>query len=280
MSAITADDFEAVASYVYGVTGIVLEKSKTYLVETRLGPLIDELRLSGYRALLAKARADASGRLEKRIIDAITTNETLFFRDLAPFDLLREKILPEIAGRNKKTCGPGRPAPIRIWSAACSTGQEIYSIAITALESLAAAGSCDLRLIGSDISEAAMDAARQAEYSKFEIDRGMPPHLLGKYFAPHGHKWRLRQAVAKMAEFRKVNLMGPLETMGKFDVIFCRNVAIYFSLADKAKLFERLSKCLTRDGYLVIGSTESLRGVCQCFELKMHGKAAYYQIKS
>jgi chemotaxis protein methyltransferase CheR len=279
MGVISKEDFEAVCAYVYGLTGITLDQSKAYLVETRLGCLIDELGLSRYGALLAKAKADPSKHLEKQIIDAITTNETLFFRDSVPFELLREKILPEIAGRSRKTCAPGKPSPIRIWSAACSTGQEIYSIAITAKEALTGNG-VDIRLIGSDISEAAMAAAREAVYSKFEIDRGMPERLLGKYFAPHGHKWRLRPEVRAMAEFRKVNLMGSLEAMGKFDVIFCRNVAIYFSQVDKAKLFDRLAKCLTKDGYLIIGSTESLRGVSPVFELKMHGRAAYYQIKS
>ncbi|MBF0481951.1 MAG: protein-glutamate O-methyltransferase CheR [Desulfovibrionaceae bacterium] len=277
MGAITKEEFEAVCAYVYGLTGISLDNTKAYLVETRLGSLVKELGLSGYGALLAKAKAEAAKHLEKKIIDAITTNETLFFRDSAPFELLREKILPEVAGRGKKSA-PGKPPPIRIWSAACSTGQEIYSIAITAKEVLGVNG-CDIRLIGSDISEAAMNAAREAVYSKFEIDRGMPGHLVDKYFAPRGHKWQLHPAVKSMAEFRKVNLMGPLEAMGKFDVIFCRNVAIYFSQADKAKLFERLAKCLVKDGYLIIGSTESLRGVCPAFELKMHGRAAYYQIK-
>jgi chemotaxis protein methyltransferase CheR len=279
MGPISKEAFEAICAYVYGLTGITLDKSKTYLVETRLGGLVGELGLSGYAALLAKAKADPARQLEKQIIDAITTNETLFFRDSAPFELLREKILPEIKLKSGKSGLPGRSAPIRIWSAACSTGQEIYSIAITAREALNGGGA-NIRLIGSDISEAAMAAAREAVYSKFEIDRGMPERLLGKYFTPHGRKWRLCPEVRSMAEFRKVNLMGPLEAMGKFDVIFCRNVAIYFSQADKARLFERLAKCLTADGYLIIGSTESLRGVSPVFELKMHGRAAYYQIKS
>ena len=279
MGAITEEDFQAVCAYVHGLTGISLDKSKAYLVETRLGCLVDELGLSGYGALLAKAKAEAAKHLERRVIDAITTNETLFFRDSAPFELLREKILPEVAGRNGKNGVPGKPAPIRIWSAACSTGQEIYSIAITAKEALAGS-KCAIRLIGSDISAAAMAAAREAVYSKFEIDRGMPESLRGKYFTPQGHKWRLRSAIKSMAEFRKVNLMGPLEAMGKFDVIFCRNVAIYFSQADKARLFDRLAKCLAPGGYLIIGSTESLRGISPVFELKMHGRAAYYQIKT
>jgi chemotaxis protein methyltransferase CheR len=262
------------SKYIYGLCGINIEASKAYLLETRLGRLLENEKCDSFTAFYHKIKNDGSKKLEHQMVDAITTNETLFFRDGNPFDLLKHKILPELFDR--RASGPGA---LRIWSAACSTGQEIYSIAITLRELLGATSPITLKLMGTDISDSAIKQASYGVYNKFEIERGLPRERLQRYFTSVGETWRIKDEIRSMASFQKFNLMGSFSSLGKFDIIFCRNVAIYFTLEDRMKLFDKIADALEPDGYLIIGSTESLTGVCPRFIPKRHLKAIFYQLK-
>ena len=272
---IKPDEIQLLSKYIYGLSGIHIEASKAYLLETRLGRILEAENCSSYSEFYQKAKADTSKALEKKILDAITTNETLFFRDSSPFELLKHKILPEVIDR--KASKPGTP-PIRIWSAACSTGQEVYSIAIV-IKELLANTKLDIRLSGTDLSNAAIKQASFGSYNKFEIERGLPGERLQRYFTADGANWKIKDQIRVMATFRKFNLMHPFNSLGKFDIIFCRNVAIYFTLEDRKKLFQKIASVLEPDGFLIIGSTESLTGVCPSFVPKRHLKSIFYQLR-
>jgi len=270
-----ADECKLLACYIYSLCGIQLDYTKHYLIEGRLRPLVAQTRAGTYSELYNKARSDTSGTLERAIIDAVTTGETLFFRDGAPFDLLRYKILPELIDRRSRF-PPGK-IPIRIWSAAASTGQELYSIAIVIRELLDRPERYDVRLLGTDVSSKAVARASAGVYKDVEIERGMPPALLDRYFVRREKGWQICEEVRAMACFRTVNLLRDFFMLGQFDIIFCRNVAIYFSEPDKGSLFARLAKSLAPDGYLIIGATESLANLATCFEAKRHLRTVYYQ---
>ena len=266
-----------VAQYIHSVCAITLDHSKDYLIESRLSALMAELKCTGFNQLVSRAKADASGALQRKIIDEITTNETLFFRDSAPFDLLRYKIIPEIIDRRARSSAA---VPIRIWSAACSTGQELYSIAIVLRELLGDLSRYNIRLIGTDISDQATTRASEGIFSQIEIDRGLTDSARGKSFVPHPRGWKIRDEIRAMVSFRKLNLMDDFSSLGKFDIVFCRNVAIYFSERDRASLFNRIEQRLESDGYLVLGSMESLTSICPQFESKKHLRSVFYQVKS
>ncbi|OQX17881.1 MAG: chemotaxis protein CheR [Desulfobulbaceae bacterium A2] len=278
MIKISPDEFQQLSQYILQVCGIALDSSKTYLVETRLGTLAAELGCASFLDLVRRARADVSRGIEQKIIDAISTNETLFFRDNGPFQLLQHKILPEMIDARSAKAGVMK-VPLRIWSAACSTGQEIYSIAIVLRELLSDVSRYNIRLLGTDISNAAVSQASSGRYNKFEMERGLPREKLDKYFRSAGSFWQIRDELRAMANFQRLNLMQPFTALGKFDIIFCRNVAIYFSLEDRKKLFDRLANALEPDGSLIIGSTESLTGICPRFLPKRHLQSIFYQMR-
>ncbi len=259
-----------VSQYVYSISGIALDASKGYLIEGRLSALAEQNGCSSFAMLISRARSDASRSIERRIIDAITTNETMFFRD----NLLRRKIIPDLIDRRRRT-GASR---IRIWSAACSTGQELYSIAILLKELLGDPDRYGARLLGTDISDEAVARASKGIFSAVEIARGLPPELRTKYFTPREANWQIRDELRGLASFRRLNLMQDVPGLGKFDIILCRNVAIYFNEADRRTLFNRIERSLEPDGYLLIGSMESLAALPQ-FESKRHLRAVYYQLK-
>lgn len=278
MIKITPEEIKTITKYIYDISGIYLDASKKYLLETRLNTIAEEFNCRNFQELYRKARADVSRQMEKKIIDAISTNETLFFRDTGPFELLRHKIFPELIDARQKKTLPIK-TPIRIWSAACSTGQEIYSVAIVLTELLGDISRYSIKLVGTDISDAAISQASTGSYNKFEIERGLSKDKLNKYFTLTGTNWKIKDNIRAMANFRKINLMQPLTAMGKFDIILCRNVAIYFTLDDRKKLFNRLAQQLEPDGYLLIGSTESLTGVSSRFIPKKHLRSIFYQLK-
>jgi len=277
MIKIEPQELKLISQYIQTITGIYLDQSKSYLFETRLSSIAEAQKCKSYQELYNKARQDPARKIEKEIIDAITTNETLFFRDKGPFDLLQHKILPEIidARSSKSSLRPH----IKIWSAASSTGQELYSIAIVIKELLQDSTDYSFTLTGTDISDAAVTQASYGKYNRFEIERGLDKRYLQKYFTLFGDSWKIKDEIRAMVNFKKLNLMQPFTNMGKFDIIFCRNVAIYFTLEDRKKLFNKLADNLADDGYLVIGSTESLTGVCPKFVPKRHLRSIFYQKK-
>jgi chemotaxis protein methyltransferase CheR len=279
MTKITADDLKIISKYILDISGIELDESKAYLIETRLGGLVKEYQCSSYGELCSRAKIDSSKTLENRIIDAISTKETLFFRDTSPFEVLQHKILPDLIDRRSEKSSGLLPIPIRIWSTACSTGQEVYSIAIVLRELLPDLKKYNIKLTGTDISDAAIAQASYGRYNKFEIERGLSKKILQKYFSPNGGNWKICDEIRTMVSFGKRNIIQPFIGMGKLDIIFCRNVAIYFKLEERIKLFEKIAHVLEPDGYLIIGSTESLTGISPTFESKRYLRTIYYQLK-
>ncbi|MGB3222098.1 MAG: protein-glutamate O-methyltransferase CheR [Desulforhopalus sp.] len=277
MIKIAPEELKLISQYIQSITGIYLDQSKSYLFETRLSSIAESYGCKSYQDLHVKARQEPSKKIEKEIIDAITTNETLFFRDKGPFELLQHKILPEII--DLRSSQSSLKTRIKIWSAASSTGQELYSIAIVIKELLKDLSNYSFTLFGTDISDAAIAQASYGKYNRFEIERGLERKYLEKYFTLFGDSWKIKDEIRAMVNFKKLNLMQPFTSLGKFDIIFCRNVAIYFTLEDRKKLFDKLADSLADDGYLVIGSTESLTGVCPRFIPKRHLRSIFYQKK-
>jgi chemotaxis protein methyltransferase CheR len=274
MLKITPEDIIVIAKYVNELTGIVLDESKAYLMESRLGPLAKEFECSNYSELYFKAKNEPSKMIQKKIIDAITTNETFFFRDNSPFELLKHKILPDFFDKMMESNTPR----LNIWSAACSTGQEVYSAAIIMKELLAGMNQWSIRMIGTDISDAAITQASYGSYNRTEINRGLHPSLIAKYFHDQGNNWRVNDELRSMVMFKKHNLLDSFIGMGKQDIILCRNVAIYFSPESRKNIFNRLADQLNPGGVLIIGASESLIGVTDRFQRKDYMRSVFYEL--
>lgn len=275
--AISSEEVAVWSRYIQDTCGIVLDQSKAYLLETRLDGLLRETGVSSFSGLYYKLKADASNTLRGKVVDAITTNETSFFRDSAPFELLRHKLLPELIDRRGKL--GVRPIPIRIWSAACSTGQEVYTAGIVFKDLLGSFSGYDIRILGTDISNRAVAAASRGYFSDLEVGRGLPPSIAGKYFIREAAGWKIHDEIRALATFRKMNLLEAFSFPAPFDIILCRNVAIYFSEPDRARMFRNFGRCLARDGSLIVGSTESLTGLCPDFVPQRHPRTVFYQLQ-
>jgi len=275
---VTGAEFAAWKRYIHETCGIFLDDTKGYLIETRLTPLLAETGSTSWAELLAKVKAGGPGKLQRQVIDAITTNETSFFRDTAPFELLRFKLFPELIDRRTKA--GLSPLPIRILSAACSNGQEAYSTLFVLKDLLGSFNGYDIRVLGLDIADAMVAKASYAHFSQLEVERGLSPENLPRYFDRAGDSWKVRDEIRASATFRRANLLDPIMAGGRFDLVFCRNVAIYFNEADRIRLFRNLGQVLAPDGVLIIGSTESLTGLCPEYEPKRYQRTVYYQKKS
>jgi len=272
-------DFALWTTYIYSISGISLDPSKAYLVETRFATLLKETNAPTFKALYDKVTSDTTGALKRKVVVAITTNETSFFRDSAPFEMLKHKIIPDLVDVRTKQQGKAKPVTLRVWSAACSTGQEVYSTAICFKEVLRDLAKFDIRILGTDISDKVVAQASYGKYSKLEMERGLPPDKTGAYFVLDGPDYKVKDEIRSITTFKNLNLLEPLNFPNKFDIIFCRNVAIYFAEADKRKLFDGIARVLAPDGYLIIGSTETLVGISQNFDSKRHIRSIYYQLR-
>jgi len=275
---VTPEEFRIFAQYILEISGISLSVGKEYLLETRLNPLLAKYGCSSYGELLRKAKLDFKKEIENHIIDAISTNETYFFRDKSPFQLLQHKIFPDLIDKRSTKC-IGKPT-IRLWSAANSTGQEIYSIAMTLLEMGVSPKDYNIKLFGTDISDAAIAQASYGTYNKFEVARGLDSSRLNKYFAPIDDRYKIKDELRAMAQFKKMNLMKPFMGLGKFDIVLCRNVMIYFTTEDRRKIYANIAKVLEPDGYLLIGSTESLVNDTDLFASNKYLNSVFYQFKT
>lgn len=264
------DEFELLRSWVEQSCGISVKEDKLYLFESRLAGLVVEAGCTTFGEFYLKARGDSKNEWKGKIIDAITTNETLWFRDASPFTALKEVLFPEFYAKNK---------PCRIWSAACSTGQEPYSIAITACEYNNGWARKNVSIFASDISSSALMLARNARYNTISMSRGMPEDLKKKYFTEDRQISVLNDDIKQLVKFEQFNLQSPFSTLGKFDIIFLRNVAIYFSPEFKTALFKKLASTLNPHGYLFVGSSESLMGYSSDFSIMEHGRCLYYKLK-
>jgi chemotaxis protein methyltransferase CheR len=251
-------DYEFLRKFLKERSGLDLSADKQYLVESRLLPLARKTSLSGIPDLVHKIK-NGDGRLANVVVEAMTTNETFFFRDKIPFDHLRETILPALiqARAARKS--------LRIWSAASSTGQEPYSIAMCVKEMAAALAGWRVEIVATDLSQEVLEKSRAGVYSQFEVQRGLPIQLLVKHFTQSGDIWQLNADVRAMVQFRQLNLLQDFSHLGTFDVIFCRNVLIYFDQDTKTTIFERMAKGLEADGTLLLGAAESVVGITDAF---------------
>jgi chemotaxis protein methyltransferase CheR len=255
---VTSQDYEFLRKLLKERSGLDLSADKQYLVESRLIPLARKVGLSGIGELVARLKAgDAS--LVTDVVEAMTTNETFFFRDKIPFDHLRDTILPAL------THSRASRRTLRIWSAACSTGQEPYSIAMCLKEKAAMLAGWRVEIVGTDLSQEVLEKSRSGIYSQFEVQRGLPIQLLVKYFAQIGEMWQLNADIRGMVQYRQLNLLQDFSSLGKFDVIFCRNVLIYFDQETKAAIFERIAKVIEPDGMMMLGAAESVVGITDAF---------------
>lgn len=274
MNDLTTEDIDAVCTMVDELCGICWDESKSYLIESRLGTLAEEFKCENYRDFARKVRAELVPGLKEQVVDAVTTNETLWFRDESPFEALRHKIIPELIDDKEKSAFSKR---FRIWCAACSTGQEPYSIAMAFADTLPDIQSWDIQILGTDISPAAVSRAKHGIYSHLEIGRGMDPAHLNKHFVKQGEDWQVNDLIRSMCRFDQRNLHDPMAGLGPFDIIFCRNVAIYFTPEDQKKVFNNLAKVLTPNGWLFVGSSESLSNLGPEWKPQQHCRSNCYR---
>jgi len=265
----TPQSFETMASLLRNGSGLTIGPDKLYLLETRLAPLLRAHRLADLDALASKLRGGAAEALEREVIEAMTTNESSFFRDDKPFVHVRTSALPRLHA----TRPPG--AKLRIWSAAASTGQEAYSLAMLLAEQRAALGAREVEIVGTDIAREPLARARGGVYSQFEVQRGLPVTLLVKYFKKDGNNWRLDDGIRAMASFREWNLLGDLRPLGTFDLVFCRNVLIYFDPPTKARALEAIARQMAPDGLLYLGGAETVLGVTERFVPQQGDRGVY-----
>jgi chemotaxis protein methyltransferase CheR len=273
-------EFTPMAALIGEISGITLNEDKSYLIETRLSPLAEECGCETFQDLHSCLRANCDPLLRTRFIDAITTNETLFFRDTSPFEALQHKILPEIFDRKIAAAVTGFPKSMRIWSAAVSTGQEIYSIAMILRELLPDQAGWNFTLLGTDLSDSAITQASAGDYTDFEVGRGLRSEFLRRHFERSGAGWKVRDEIRAMVTFQRRNLHEPFADLGQFDIIFCRNVAIYFSPDARVSLFNRIADRLIPGGALFLGSSESLPDKVDNFEMQHHSRATVHVKKS
>jgi len=255
---VTPQDYDFLRKILKERSGLDLSADKQYLVESRLIPLARRAGLPGIAELVAKIKAGAEA-LTSDVVEAMTTNETFFFRDKIPFDHLRETILPALVQARASR------RSLRIWCAASSTGQEPYSIAMCVKEFAGLAG-WRVEIIGTDLSQEVLEKSKAGLYSQFEVQRGLPIQMLVKYFTQTGELWQLNGDIRAMVQHRKLNLLQDFSHLGTFDVIFCRNVLIYFDQDAKASIFDRLSRMLEPDGVLALGAAESVVGISDAFK--------------
>ncbi len=271
---VAPEEIPAVARLVDDMCGVVLDETKGYLIESRLGCLAEEAGCANFTDFCAKAKAPGNRALVRQIIDAITTQETLFFRDNSPFESLRHKAVPELIDAKAGSMFPKR---IRVWSSASSTGQEGYSIAMTFCELIPDIATWDINILGTDICDSAISQASRGKYAAHEVQRGMTPAMLDKYFTREPDGWKVKDQLRSMVSFQHRNLLKPFTDLGPFDIIFCRNVAIYFEADVKRDLFLRLADRLVPGGYLFVGSSESLSDIGPQFTPQHHCRAVFYQ---
>lgn len=271
--AISPSDFEYVSQLARSQAAIVLEPGKEYLVENRLGSLAQREGFASLGALIDKMRSEKTvNGLHHKTIDALTTNETLFFRDFNPFEALRKSILPSLI----ETRGARRQ--LNIWSAACSTGQEPYSLAMLIRHHFPQMNDWQITILATDLSPTVLKAAGEGAYSQFEINRGLPAAYLVKFFTKLGDKWVIKDEVKKMIQFKPLNLIQPWPMMPPFDLVFIRNVMIYFDVDTKKSILKKIRACMLPHSHLFLGTAETTMNLDPGFKSETVDKAAVYRL--
>ena len=264
-------DFELIAEILKDRSGLALNKEKAYLLESRLNPVARKWSFSGFDELAQAIRTKRDEALLIDVTEAMTTNESFFFRDQKPFDQFSSIVLPHLleARAAKRS--------FRIWSAACSSGQEPYTLAMLLKEHANKLAGWRVEIVATDLSNEILDKAKEGLYSQFEVQRGLPISLLVKYFSQVGDRWQIDDSLRSMVKFRKFNLLGDASELGKFDVVFCRNVLIYFDPPTKSKVLETIAEMLPPDGFLYLGGAETVLGTSDRFQI-MQGHRGIYSL--
>jgi chemotaxis protein methyltransferase CheR len=268
------DDYRRFCELLDRFSGIALGENKRYLVDSRLGGLMAEFGIDGLGALVSRLEADLSGRLRRQVVDAMTTNETQWFRDGHPFTALSERVLPELAARSAGT--------LRVWSAGCSYGQEPYSIAMTVEETrILRPGTLTrpVEVVATDISPSVLASARAGLYDDLAVSRGLSDERRRRFFQRAAGGWQLREEVRRAVQFREMSLLESFAPLGRFDAVLCRNVLIYFSRERKQDILNRIAASLQPGGYLLLGASESLALAADRFEMIRHGAAVLYRLR-
>ncbi len=268
----TDQEFDFIRALFQERSAIALESDKRYLVEARLAPLLRQLQLQSIGELVQQVRSAASNGLPGRIVDAMVTTETSFFRDHHPFEALRKKVLPELIERR------GKDRRLNIWCAASSSGQEVYSLAMLVRESFPQLAGWDLLLLASDLSQEVLARAREGRYNQIEVNRGLPAPLLVKYFQQHGVTWQLQEDVRRMVDFREINLARPWPVLPRMDLVLLRNVMIYFDVDTKKNILNRMTRVLRPDGYLILGGSETTFNLNDSYRRIPDLKSGFYQL--
>lgn len=269
---ISGSDFDFVRRFIRDEAGIVLETGKEYLVEARLTPLAQAQGFAHASSLIEEIRRGSRSPLSRRVVDALTTNETSFFRDVEPFEVLRTEVLPSLISARRAT------RALHIWCAAASTGQEPYTLAMLIDEHFPELRAWQVTILATDLSSDALARARDARYSQFEINRGLPARYLIKYFDKVGLEWQLHDAIRQRVEFREMNLTRPWPPMPQADIVFLRNVLIYFDVETKRDVLARVRRILRPDGYLFLGAAETTVNLDDAFRRAPWGRASCFQL--
>ena len=271
---LNAADFDYLRRFLYERSAIVLDPGKEYLVESRLVPLARKEGLAGLETLIGSLRAGTANGLIQKVVEAMTTNETSFYRDNAPFEVMRTKLLPTLLPILDKE------RTLRIWSAAASTGQEIYSIAMILRDHFPQLGSWKVHLLATDLSRDVLAKAREGRYNQLEVNRGLPAAMLVKHFEKHGMEWQVKADIRQQVEFREMNLATNWPAIPPMDVVFLRNVLIYFDVETKRQILGRVRRVLRPHGYLFLGGAETTFQIDDGFERVAIDKATVYRLRS
>jgi chemotaxis protein methyltransferase CheR len=265
----TGDDFEFLCRLLKDRSGLILTRDKAYLLESRLLPVARKRNMKSLDELIVGLRQRPDNDLIRVVVEAMTTNESFFFRDIKPFEQFRNFVLPQLLRSRaaKKS--------IRIWSAACSSGQEAYSLAMILSEEKDKLAGWQFEIVATDLSNDILEKAQAGAYSQFEVQRGLPIQLLVKYFKQNGERWHIDPALRGAVKFRTLNLLDDFTTLGQFDVVFCRNVLIYFDQPTKTLVLERMARLLPHDGYLYLGGAETVIGVTDKFQSLTEQRGIY-----
>lgn len=264
------EDYCFLQEYVHRESGIVLDGDKRYLIEARLMPIVQQKQLSSLNDLCNLLRATSDTPLKRQVVEAMTTNETFFFRDTTQYDMLRSVVLPELIAQHQDT------HRLSFWSAAASSGQEAYSLAMMLLEM--GLSNWKIQILGTDLSTQVLERARAGKYLQIEVNRGLPASHLVRYFTRRGLDWELNAEIRRMVRFEPFDLRQSMRTLGPFDIVFCRNVLIYFDVELKKRILNEIFGTLFRGGYLLLGGSESTLNLCDRFERKALGQAVFYQV--
>ncbi len=256
---LTTASFETFSGLLKNSSGLIIGMDKLYLLETRLAGIVKREKLADMNQLAERLRRPGNDKLARDVVEAMTTNESFFFRDDKPFQHFKAQALPRLVAERP----PG--STLRVWSAASSSGQEAYSLAMIVSESKALLGDRKVEIIGTDIAREQLTRAREGVYTQFEVQRGLPVQMLMRYFRKEDSNWRISDAIRGMAQFREFNLLSDPRSLGRFDVVFCRNVLIYFDQPTKSRVLGAIAGIMPADGLLYLGGAETVLGITTKF---------------